>query len=133
MGYARGSTTDEDLTALRDALLKLGVEDAHIYVDHGMTRTNRVRPGLREALAAVRSGDTLVDTKLDRLARSLGDARDIADEGELRRGQHPVVAAVADLVVGVEADDPEPADLALEPRAAGREDRDVVRARRGEI
>jgi len=31
-------------------------------------------------MAAVRSGDTLVVTKLDRLARSLPDARDIADE-----------------------------------------------------
>ena len=80
IGYARVSTTDQDLTAQRDALLRLGVADAHIYVDHGMTGTNRARPGLREALAAVRSGDTLVVTKLDRLARSLWDARDIADE-----------------------------------------------------
>lgn len=37
-------------------------------------------PGLRTALAAVRAGDTLVVTKLDRLARSLRDATDIADE-----------------------------------------------------
>ena len=42
-------------------------------------------PGLREALAACRAGDTLVVTKLDRLARSLPDARDIAEE--LTRGQ----------------------------------------------
>jgi len=35
---------------------------------------------LREALAACREGDTLVVTKLDRLARSLPDARDIVDE-----------------------------------------------------
>ncbi|WP_443027394.1 recombinase family protein [Sphingomonas sp. LR61] len=35
---------------------------------------------LRTALAAVRAGDTLVVTKLDRLARSLRDATDIADE-----------------------------------------------------
>ncbi len=80
IGYARVSTTDQDLTVQREALLRLGVQDAHIYVDHGMTGTNRARPGLREALAAVRSGDTLVVTKLDRLARSLRDARDIADE-----------------------------------------------------
>jgi len=39
----------------------------------------RERPGLREAPAACRAGDTLVVTKLDRLARSLPDARDIAD------------------------------------------------------
>jgi len=37
-------------------------------------------PGLREALAACRAGDVLVVTKLDRLARSLRDATDIADE-----------------------------------------------------
>ena len=35
------------------------------------TGANRERPGLREALAACRAGDTLVVTKLDRLARSL--------------------------------------------------------------
>ena len=45
-----------------------------------MTGRNRDRPGLREALAACRSGDTLVVTKLDRLARSLPDARDIVEE-----------------------------------------------------
>ena len=49
-------------------------------VDHGLTGTNRDRPGLLLALAACRAGDTLVVTKLDRLARSLPDARDILDE-----------------------------------------------------
>src|SRR5262249_47463785 len=37
------------------------------------------RPGLDQALAAVRSGDTLVVPKLDRLARSVPDARQIGD------------------------------------------------------
>lgn len=36
-------------------------------------------PGLDQALAAVRAGDTLVVPKLDRLARSVPDARDIGD------------------------------------------------------
>jgi len=49
-------------------------------VDHGLTGTNRDRPGLRTALAVCREGDTLVVTKLDRLARSLPDARDIVEE-----------------------------------------------------
>lgn len=80
IGYARVSTTDQDLTSQRDALLRMGVRDANIYVDHGLTGTHRARPGLREALAAVREGDTFVVTKLDRLARSVKDARDIADE-----------------------------------------------------
>jgi DNA invertase Pin-like site-specific DNA recombinase len=79
IGYARCSTDQQDLTAQRDALLGLGVEADRIYVDHGLTGTNRERPGLREALAACRAGDTLVVTKLD-LARSLPDARAIADE-----------------------------------------------------
>jgi DNA invertase Pin-like site-specific DNA recombinase len=56
------------------------VRPALIYTDHGLTGTNRARPGLREALAACRSGDTLVVAKLDRLARSLRDAKDIIDE-----------------------------------------------------
>ena len=80
VGYARCSTDHQDLTAQRDALAGLGVESVRIYVDHGLTGTNRERPGLREALAACRAGDTLVVTKLDRLARSLPDARAIADE-----------------------------------------------------
>ena len=80
IGYARVSTDEQDLTAQRDGLARLGVEPERIYVDHGLTGTTRARPGLREALAACREGDTLVVTKLDRLARSLPDARDIADE-----------------------------------------------------
>src|SRR3954471_9041339 len=70
----------QDLTAQRDGLHALDVEPERIYVDHGLTGTHRDRPGLREALAACRAGDTLVVTKLDRLARSLPDARDILDE-----------------------------------------------------
>ena len=75
-----GTPDAQDLTAQRDALRALGVEAERIYVDHGLTGTNRERPGPREALAACRAGDTLVVTKLDRLARSLSDARGIADE-----------------------------------------------------
>jgi len=80
IGYARVSTDAQDLTAQRTALEALGVPVERLYVDHGLTGTNRDRPGLREALAACRAGDTLVVTKLDRLARSLPDARDIVDE-----------------------------------------------------
>jgi DNA invertase Pin-like site-specific DNA recombinase len=79
VGYARCSTDQQDLTAQRDGLATLGVASNRVYVDHGLTGTNRERPGLREALAACREGDTLVVTKLDR-ARSPPDARAIADE-----------------------------------------------------
>jgi len=80
IGYARCSTDQQDLTAQREGLAALGVSVNRVYVDHGLTGTNRERPGLHEALAACREGDTLVVTKLDRLARSLPDARTIADE-----------------------------------------------------
>jgi len=80
VGYARCSTDRQDLTAQWDALVALGVVADRIYVDHGLTGTDRKRPGFREALAACHEGSTLVVTKLDRLARSVPDARDIADE-----------------------------------------------------
>ena len=79
IGYARCSTDKQDLSAQRAALVELGVAPDRIYTDHGLTGTNRSRPGLDQALAAVRYGDTLVVPKLDRLARSVPDARDIAD------------------------------------------------------
>ena len=43
----------------------------------GARRTSRARPGLDQALAAAREGDTLTVTKLDRLARSVPDALDV--------------------------------------------------------
>jgi len=80
IGYARVSTDEQDLAAQRDALAALGVSPERTYVDQGLTGTNRERPGLREALAACRAGDTLVVTKLDRLARSLPDTRTIVED-----------------------------------------------------
>jgi len=79
IGYARCSTDKQDLAAQKAALEQLGVAADRIYTDHGLTGTNRSRPGLDQALAAVRTGDTLVVPKLDRLARSVPDARFIAD------------------------------------------------------
>ena len=79
IGYARCSTDKQDLAAQRQTLRGLGVSDDRVYLDHGMTGRDRNRPGLEQALAAVRSGDTLVVPKLDRLARSVPDARAIGD------------------------------------------------------
>ena len=78
IGYARCSTHGQDLAAQREALVALGVAEARIHTDHGLTGTGRARPGLGQALAAVRAGDTLVVPKLDRLARSAPDARAIS-------------------------------------------------------
>lgn len=80
MGYARVSTSGQDLAAQQEALRALGVPDERIYEDQGLTGATRARPGLQRALAAVREGDEFVVTKLDRLARSIRDAQDIAAE-----------------------------------------------------
>ena len=85
VGYARCSTVRQDLTAQRTALAALGVPEDRIYLDHGFTGSSRKRPGLDQALAAVRKGDTLITPKLDRLARSVPDARDII-QGLSERG-----------------------------------------------
>ena len=79
IGYARCSTDEQDLTAQREALIALGVPPDRVYIDHGISGTKRERPGLDQSPAAVRTGDTLVVPKLDRLARSVPDARDIGD------------------------------------------------------
>lgn len=79
IGYARCSTDKQDLEANIQILLGLGVARDRIYLDRAYSGTTRARPGLDQALAAVRPGDTLVVPKLDRLARSVPDAREIGD------------------------------------------------------
>jgi len=97
IGYARCSTDKQDLTAQRQALKTLGVSEDRIYTDHGLTGTKRARPGLDQALAAaVREGDVLVVPKLDRLARSVPDARAIAEQLEKKGVKLAIGASVYD-------------------------------------
>jgi DNA invertase Pin-like site-specific DNA recombinase len=78
IGYARVSTARQDVALQTDALKALGCEK--VFIDHGLSGKNRERPQLQAALASLREGDTLVATKLDRLARSTQDALAIAQE-----------------------------------------------------
>ena len=68
IGYARISTSDQDDALQFDALAAAGCEK--IFKDRASGARDD-RPGLIEALAYLRSGDTLVVWKLDRLGRSL--------------------------------------------------------------
>lgn len=77
---ARAATDAQDLTTQREALAAARVAPERVYVDHGRSGTTRARPGLEKAIAACWAGDTLVVTKLDRLARSAVDASTIAAE-----------------------------------------------------
>jgi DNA invertase Pin-like site-specific DNA recombinase len=70
IGYARVSTNEQNLNLQLDALKKEGVTPEHIFTDK-VTGTKADRPGLENALSHLRTGDTLVVWRLDRLARSL--------------------------------------------------------------
>ena len=73
LGYARVSTKGQDTLVQIDKLLP--VTD-RIY-EEKLSGANRNRPELDKCLDHLRKGDTLVVTKLDRLARSIKDLHDI--------------------------------------------------------
>jgi DNA invertase Pin-like site-specific DNA recombinase len=82
IGYARVSTTDQTLALQKDALQKASCE--RIFTDTASGALSE-RKGLEEALSHLRTGDTLVVWKLDRLGRSLKDL--IARMTELQNRQ----------------------------------------------
>lgn len=69
IGYARVSSGDQNLDLQRDALKAAGCSE--IYEDTGISGAVERRPGLDQALAQMKPGDTLVTWRLDRLGRSL--------------------------------------------------------------
>lgn len=75
-GYARVSTDEQLLDAQTDALQAAGAE--RVFADK-ITGTARKRPQLNQLLEQLRSGDVIVVTKYDRLARSLRDLLDIVE------------------------------------------------------
>ncbi|MCP8939396.1 recombinase family protein [Alsobacter sp. SYSU M60028] len=77
-GYARVSTTDQDLALQIEALKAAGCEKVRSEKRSGTTTKGREE--LRTLLDFLRAGDTLVVTRLDRLARSMGDLQDIVRE-----------------------------------------------------
>src|SRR2546429_7355000 len=70
LGYARVSTTKQDLDRQVDALTGAGIESAHIYADKKSGATVD-RPGLKALLGYARDGDVIVVHTLDRLGRTL--------------------------------------------------------------
>ena len=69
-GYARVSTTEQNLDLQLDAFLKAGIERKNIYTDK-VSSSQEERKSLSKLLDYARDGDTIVVWKLDRLARSL--------------------------------------------------------------
>lgn len=77
VGYVRISKHIQNKQLQLDALGREGCEK--IFIDE-MTGTTREREQLKEALSFLRPGDTLVVWKFDRMARSLKNMIDIANE-----------------------------------------------------
>lgn len=74
IGYARVSTTDQNLDTQIDTLKAAGAE--RIFADK-ISGTKRQRPELDKLLEQLRDGDVVLVSKYDRLARSLSDLLDI--------------------------------------------------------
>jgi len=85
IGYARVSTTDQDLKVQREALRRAGVGVVFEERASGTKRDGRTE--LQKVLSILGKGDALVVTRLDRLGRSLRDLANIAHEIE-QAGAH---------------------------------------------
>lgn len=81
IGYARVSTSEQNLQLQENALEKFGCDK--VFTDQISGKTEE-RYGLNQLLNALRSGDTVVVWRLDRLARSLKHLIEIVLELEKR-------------------------------------------------
>lgn len=81
IGYARVSTSDQETHLQTDALVAAGCQ--RTFEDHA-SGVKADRPGLAEALAYLREGDTLIVWKLDRLGRSMKHLIDIVTDLDSR-------------------------------------------------
>jgi DNA invertase Pin-like site-specific DNA recombinase len=93
VGYARVSTIDQDLSIQENALRAAGCEVIRAEKRSGTTTVGREE--LRTVLDFLRKGDVLVVTRIDRLARSIGDLHDIvqairAKNASLRALEQPI-------------------------------------------
>ena len=98
IGYARVSTTDQDLTIQEAALKAAGCDVIRSEKRTGTTIEGRAE--LRTVLDFLRPGDVLVVTRIDRLARSIGDLQDIvravkAKGAALKATEQPIDTSTA--------------------------------------
>lgn len=70
VGYARVSTTDQNLDLQFDALQKAGCLQKNVFIDK-ISGAKSERPGLNRCLESLQAGDTLIVWRLDRLGRSI--------------------------------------------------------------
>jgi DNA invertase Pin-like site-specific DNA recombinase len=97
-GYARVSTNDQDLTVQVETLKVAGCDVIRSEKVSGTSTEGRVE--LATLLEFIRKGDSLVVTRIDRLARSIGDLQDIvrglkAKGASLRATEQPINTSTA--------------------------------------
>jgi DNA invertase Pin-like site-specific DNA recombinase len=97
-GYARVSTTDQDLAVQLDALKRAGCDVLRSEKVSGTTTAGRAE--LATLLEFIRKDDVLMVTRIDRLARSIGDLQDIvrllrAKGATLRATEQPIDTSTA--------------------------------------
>lgn len=78
-GYARVSTSEQNLARQLDILKEFGVQGADIYTDK-ISGAKSQRPALEELQKVLRSGDTVITESLSRLSRSTQDLLDILND-----------------------------------------------------
>lgn len=98
IGYARVSTTDQDLGLQIAALKAAGCTVIRTEKQSGTTTKGRTE--LATVLDFLRAGDTLTVTRIDRLARSMGDLQDIvraikAKGASLKATEQPIDTSTA--------------------------------------
>jgi DNA invertase Pin-like site-specific DNA recombinase len=98
IGYARVSSTDQDLALQIERLEAAGCEIVRSEKVTGSTRQGRSE--LASIIAFLRSGDELVVTRINRLARSISDLQDImrkvkARDAHLRATEQPIDTSTA--------------------------------------
>jgi DNA invertase Pin-like site-specific DNA recombinase len=98
IGYARVSTTDQDLEIQIAALTREGCTTIRSEKRSGTTTQGREE--LRTVLEFLREGDVLLVTRIDRLARSIGDLQDIvravrARGASLKATEQPIDTSTA--------------------------------------
>ena len=97
-GYARVSTTDQDLSLQTEALTAAGCDIIRSEKLSGTSRNGREE--LERLMEFIRNGDTLLVTRIDRLARSIGDLQDIvrslkAKGAALKATEQPIDTSTA--------------------------------------
>ena len=78
-GYARVSTNAQSLDEQIEQLEAQGIEPNSIYAEK-FTGTKTDRPQFNKLLSTIKSGDELIVTKLDRLARNTQEALKVIDK-----------------------------------------------------